>query len=105
MRDQQIQAEWTCALDSLRAAEVLHIQRLSRDAVSRAYYSVMHAARAILLIHDVKATSHSAVRRQFGETLVKTGEVEKEWARILASAQDKRAAADYDVDKDVSGEM
>src|SRR3990172_9160737 len=50
--------------------EVLHAEKLFPDAISRAYYAVMHAAKVALLTRDVVAESHGAVRRQFGSALV-----------------------------------
>ena len=67
------------------------------DAVSRAYYAILHAARAALFVHDVAAASHASVRRMFGLHLVRTGEIEPEWARRLAGGSDSRLAADYNV--------
>jgi hypothetical protein len=100
MRHQQILGEWRRALTSLRAAETLNAQGLGEDAISRAYYAVMHAAKAALLVHDAVAESHASVRRLFGLTLIVPGEVEREWADILAREQDERIAADYDVDRE-----
>ena len=84
------------ARQSLQAAALLHEQELHADAISRSYYAILHAARAALLAHDVVAESHAGLRRLFGLTLVRPGLLETEWARILATAQDRRAAADYD---------
>jgi uncharacterized protein len=98
MREQQIRAEWRRALKSLRAAETLQTQGLLEDAISRAYYAVMHAAKAALLVHDVIAESHRAVRRLFGQVLVRGGELGREWAEIPAREQDQRGMADYIVD-------
>ena len=104
MRHEQVQAEWRRAQRSLRAAEALRAQEFLEDAISRAYYAVMYAARAALLLHDVVAKRHAAVRRLFGQVLIKTGELEKEWAGILAHEQDQRVGADYNVDFEVSAE-
>lgn len=98
MRRQQIQAEWRRAQKSLQAAEILQQNGLAEDAISRAYYALMHAAKAALLVHDVIAESHAAVRRLFGQVLVMAEGVEREWAQILARSHDQRGAADYDVD-------
>jgi uncharacterized protein (UPF0332 family) len=75
------------------------------DAVSRAYYAVLHAAKAALLTRDIAAESHAAVRRLFGKELVQPGVLEKEWALILAQTQDERALADYDVELTFSPEV
>lgn len=95
MNPKNIQAELARAVKSLQAAKILQTEGLFEDAVSRAYYAVMHAAKAALLVHDTISESHSAIRRLFGSELVKPGFIEKEWASILAREQDRRIAADY----------
>jgi len=98
VREIQIQAEWRRSLKAQGAAEILLEAGFYEDAVSRAYYAVLHAARAALLVQDVVTESHTAVRRRFGKELVQQGLLEKEWAIILAHEQDERASADYDVE-------
>jgi len=101
MRHQQVQAEWGCAQKALQAAELLQQHDLAEDAISRAYYAIMHAAKAALLVHDVIAESHAAVRRLFGHVLVMAEGMEREWAQILARSHDQRGAAEYNVDFEV----
>ena len=81
---------------ALRAATLLQEEGLFADSVSRSYYAVMHAARAALLAHDTIAESHSAVRRLFGEVLVRPGRIEKAWSTVLATEQTQRISADYE---------
>ena len=64
------------------------------DAVSRACYAGLHAAKAALFVHDVAVASHASYVRL---ALVRTGEIEREWARCLAGGSDDRLAADYNV--------
>lgn len=97
-------AEWWRADESLRAAELLREQGLHADAVSRAYYAVLHAAKAALLTAGIEAESHAAVRRLFGFHLIRTGEFEPEWAAQIAETSDDRLAADYDVETRFSAE-
>jgi hypothetical protein len=80
------------------AADLLLEEGFYEDAVLRAYYAVLHAAKAALLARDIVTESHTAVRRLFGKELVQQGLIEKEWALILAHEQDERASADYDVE-------
>lgn len=96
MKRELVLAEWQRALGALRASEVLTREECFDDAVSRTYYAVLHAAKAALYVHDVAAESHAGVRRMFGLHLIKTGEVEKEWAVHLGESLDDRLAADYD---------
>ena len=69
MNRNMVLAEWQRATQSLHAAELLAREGYREDAVSRAYYAVLHAAKAALLVHDVATTSHAAVRRMFGRHL------------------------------------
>jgi uncharacterized protein (UPF0332 family) len=61
--------------------------------------------KAALLVHDVIAESHRAVRRLFGHVLVRGGELGREWAEILAREQDQRGMADYIVDFEMDAEI
>lgn len=96
MKREIVLAEWHRARDSMRAADVLAREDCYSDAVSRTYYAVLHAAKAALQVHDVAAESHAGVGRMFGLHLVRTGEIEKEWAKHLGQSLDDRLAADYD---------
>jgi len=72
-------AEWRRATESLQAAEMLAREGYHADAVSRAYYAILHATKAALQVHDVAVESHAAARQLFGLHLVRTGEIEVEW--------------------------
>lgn len=74
MNRNMVVAEWNRARESLRAAQTLTRDGLYADAISRAYYAILHAAKAGLHVHDVAAESHPAVRRMFGLHLVRPGE-------------------------------
>jgi uncharacterized protein (UPF0332 family) len=71
-------AEWQRARQALRAAEALAEAGYAADALSRAYYATLHAAKAALDVHDVATASHAAVRRMFGLQVIRTGEIEGE---------------------------
>ena len=89
--------EWVRATTTLRAAQLLLRERYHDDAVSRAYYVILHAAKAALLVHDIAAESHASVRRLFGKHLILSGGVEPEWSKYLGGSLDDRLAADYDI--------
>ena len=97
MNRKVIVEEWRRAMRSLEAADVLAREDYGEDAVSRAYNAVLHAAKAALLVHGVAPESHAAVRRMFGQHLVRTGELEAQWSKRLTQHSDDRLAADYDV--------
>jgi uncharacterized protein len=82
---------------SLRAAEMLLEHELYEDAVSRAYYAVLHASKAALAPLDIFPESHQSVRRMFGLHLVKVKIIEREYATILTAEQEDRELSDYDI--------
>jgi len=71
--------------------------QLYEDCVSRSYYAVLHAAKAALATIGIEPESHHAVRRMFGLHLVKTGKIERDFARILTAEQEDREISDYDI--------
>ncbi|MEE9369827.1 MAG: HEPN domain-containing protein [Sedimentisphaerales bacterium] len=91
------QKELTRAKKALLAAKTLLENQLYEDCVSRAYYAVLHAAKAALATVGVEPESHHAVRRMFGLHLVKTGKLEKDFAKILTAEQEDREIGDYDI--------
>jgi uncharacterized protein (UPF0332 family) len=96
MNRDMVLAEWRRATRSLRAAELLAREGYHEDAVSRAYYAILHTAKAALFVHDVATASYAAVRRLFGRHLISTGEIERQWSSHLGEGLDDRLAADYD---------
>lgn len=94
---QNTQKELTRADKALQAAKMLLENHLYEDCVSRAYYAVLHAAKAALVVEGIEPQSHHAVRRMFGLHLVKTGKIEKDFARILTAEQEDRAIGDYNI--------
>jgi uncharacterized protein (UPF0332 family) len=105
MTQELTMAEWRRSDRALRAAETLLNAGLPADSVSRAYYATLHAARAALSVRTSMPRTHGGVRRLFGSELVSTGEIEPEWAKILAHLQDRREDADYDVSAEMSEEL
>jgi uncharacterized protein (UPF0332 family) len=91
------QKELIRAKKALLAAKTLLENQLYEDCVSRAYYAVLHAAKAALTTKDIEPESHNAVKRMFGLHLIKTGEIEKDFAKILTAEQEDRAIGDYNI--------
>ncbi|MFO8132725.1 MAG: HEPN domain-containing protein [Thermoplasmatota archaeon] len=83
--------------EELSAARLLSRKTFYREAASRAYYAMFHAAQAILLLKNVYPKSHAGVIRAFGETLVKPGILDKRMGQMLSQAASMRMKADYDV--------
>jgi uncharacterized protein (UPF0332 family) len=85
------------ALDRLRVAEKLFRGGDYEDAVSRAYYAMYHAARAVLSTVNVFPKTHEGVVSEFGKRFVLTGVVQKELGRDLADAKAARETYEYSV--------
>lgn len=92
------------AKKALSAAKALLEFQLYEDCVSRAYYAVLHAAKAALAMEDIDAQSHVAVRRKFGLNLVKTGKIEKDFAQILTKEKEDRELSDYNIHIEIEGD-
>lgn len=87
---------------SLDAAKLLFKKGLYEDSVSRSYYTMFHAARALLLTKDIRPTSHAGVVSLFGLHFVKDGLIERDYARMISQGLDLREDGDYGVYTDVT---
>ncbi len=92
------------AYEEFEAASYLHKGGFLRESASRAYYSMHHAAKALLDLRDKHPKTHAGVISQFGEEFVKTGYVEKIYGEMLSQAETLRAKADYDIGRKITEE-
>lgn len=84
------------AYKNLEVARSLLADEFYEDSVSKSYYALFFAAKALLLTKNLDPKRHSGVISFFSQYFVKTGELEKELATILKFAQKERISADYD---------
>jgi uncharacterized protein len=89
--------EMKAAVEALADAELLVKENRTASAISRAYYAIFHAARAVLNLRGVAPKTHKGVKSDFSLLIVKPGLVEKEYGTILQDARDQRQTADYEV--------
>jgi len=89
--------ELSRAKNALLAAKMLIEKNLFEDCVSRAYYAVLHAAKAALALSEVEVDTHNGVRSMFGLHLVKPGKIEREFAKILTAEHEDREIGDYEI--------
>jgi uncharacterized protein (UPF0332 family) len=92
-----ISAQLIKADEKLDAAKELLKNGYLDDAISRAYYSMFHAASAVLLAEGVTVESHSGLKTMFGLRLIKTGKIDKYYAKTLDKLKDERENGDYDI--------
>jgi len=66
IRKERIEAEIDRAKEALTAAKNLFEDGLFADSISRAYYAIFHAARAVLLTKEIDTDTHSGAISMFG---------------------------------------
>jgi uncharacterized protein (UPF0332 family) len=76
------------------ARDLLHNDDFA-DSVSRSYYAIFQAARALLALEGSESRKHSGVISLFNRHFVKTGKVAKRLGVILKDAKRSREMADY----------
>jgi uncharacterized protein (UPF0332 family) len=82
---------------SLIAAESLMAEGLFHDAISRAYFAMFYAAKALLIRDGFETSKHSAVIATFGREYSRTGRIDSRYHRLLIEGFKRRQKADYDV--------
>lgn len=106
MAESVLDGEWRRAEECLGAATLCLDHGFYADAVSRAYYAVLHATKAALAYvtatdveaaGDILPETHEGVTNRFGLRLVRPGHIERMWATILGQLNQLRFSADYDV--------
>lgn len=83
------------AHERLAAAHVLLDAGFPADALGRAYYAMLFAARALLAARRLFPRTHKGVVAQFGLEFVKKGYVEELDLQALAGTRERREDADY----------
>jgi hypothetical protein len=94
-RRESTAAELGAADEELSAADHLLAAKLPRIALTRAYFAVFHAVRALLYAEDLAPRSHEGVQHLFNLHFVKAGRLEPAASRLVARLQKFREAADY----------
>lgn len=84
-----------------RADEELNVARTLQEkgfyfkSVVSAYYSIYHAAKALLLLKGVAPKTHEGVERMFGLYYIKTKEFDLTAGKFLGRLMKMREEADY----------
>ena len=105
MNRDDVKAEWRQATETLGAAITLLANGYNRDAMSRCYYAMMHAAKAGLATKGIETHSHRGVASLFGMHFVKTGELPSELGTNLRKANAARQNADYEARVEITGDQ
>jgi len=94
-KKKNILEELSRAEECLRAADLLCQNTLYADAVSRLYYYVFHAVRALLLARGLEPKSHEGTLRLLSMHFGKPGIIKHQSSHIFARLMKYRAEADY----------
>lgn len=82
--------------DDLEAAHLLFNAGNYRIANNRAYYSIFHAMRAVLVFDDYDSSKHSGIIAEFRRKYIKEGVFPVEISKMIGEAFIIRNASDYD---------
>lgn len=82
--------------EDLMAAKLLFDNGNYRIANNRAYYSIFHALRAVLVLDNFDSSKHSGVIAEFRRRYIKEDIFPIEMSKMLGSAFTIRNASDYD---------
>lgn len=92
------------ARSKLEAARRLFSDGFFEDAVSRAYYSMYHAAKACLMLEGSSPRTHAGVISEFGRLFVVTGKVDSSLSNALSAAKEDREDSDYEIHSEIDRE-
>jgi uncharacterized protein (UPF0332 family) len=81
--------------EKIESAEMLLNNAMHRDAISRAYYSIYYAAKALLLYHGEDPHTHKGVAILFHKFCATHKKPDKSFAKMLSIIQEERLNADY----------
>ncbi len=89
---------------AISAAQLLFKNEFFEDAISRAYYSVFHASKALLCLLGEDTRTHKGLQVVFGIRVIKEGLLEQKFGRILNKLLSFRESADYGIVSFISEE-
>jgi uncharacterized protein (UPF0332 family) len=81
--------------EKLKAATDLFEKGDYKDSVSRSYYAIFTAARALLATEQMDSSKHSGVIALFNQHFVKTGIISADIGKLIGKAKLYREQADY----------
>lgn len=84
------------AQKKLNAAEYLLNGGFYEDAISRGYYAMYHAAKAVLALKDVEPKRHAGVLSMFGLHVIQGEDADVYLGKALAHSKEGREKSDYD---------
>ncbi len=102
MQTKSINNEFRHADSCLEAARVTLEAGIVDACFNRLYYTVFHAARALILSKDLETKSHEGVYTFLSKEFIKPGIISKSENEMYQALIDMRATADYGYFTDLS---
>ncbi len=90
-----VEEELVSVEENLTAGRALIDLGLLRPAMTRVYYAVFHAARALLFAEGLEPRSHDGTLHLLNLHYIKPGLLEPKWNRVFSRLQKYREEADY----------
>jgi uncharacterized protein (UPF0332 family) len=88
---------------AIAAAEKL-VTTDAESVVNRAYYAMFYVSEALLAERGLRFSKHSGVHSAFGSEFAKSGVLDTKYHRWLITAFNKRIAADYGVEVEITAD-
>jgi len=85
----------TDAKEKLASAKILLQENHFKDSLSRSYYAMFSAVRALLALKELDSSKHSGIISLFNQHCVKINLVDSSFGRMLRKAQYSRERSDY----------
>ncbi|MEW6417433.1 MAG: HEPN domain-containing protein [Nitrospirota bacterium] len=81
----------------LKAAKFLLKEGFYNDAVSKAYFAIHAVSRAILILRDIRASTHDGVKIMLSKELIKEAKIlPQDFAKKYSQLKALREDADYE---------
>lgn len=85
------------ALKRLKAAQVLLREGFYNDAILKAYFAIHAISRAILILHDIRASTHEGVKTMLSKELVKEARIlPQDYTKKYSQLKALREDVDYE---------
>lgn len=94
---QEVEARLAIAEDKLRAARKLFEEAFYNDTISKAYYAMFYASKALVLQLGLDLHKHKGVISLYGQRIAHIGLTDPKYGHVLSRYLDLRLDADYEV--------
>jgi len=83
------------SIEIFEDAEILAEKNRWNSCVNRLYYSAYYMVSALLSKHNMKATTHNGVKKEFFHHFVKSEKASKEYGKLFSNLFRWRQESDY----------